>query len=500
MTSHLYVCIHIPQFSAQALLRLRPRLEGQLVVVLEGEPPLEKVCSCNADAARAGVRLGMTRADLNSFGSVSVLRRSLSEEEAAQAILLETVGSFTPRVEIHASGAPDFVMVLDMTGTARLFGTPNQIVNKLQAIFTSLKFFVRLAACANFFTSVLVAATARKAPVVLAPGTEREFLHHLPISSLPLTEKEAERLSLWGLHTLGDLASLPEVELVVRLGQEGRKLQMLARGEHPHLMIPREPAFSLEEFLLFESPINALDSVLFLIGPMLDQLLARAQNRSYALASITVVLGLEGGGNHTRTIKPALPLANRDILLKLLHLDLLAHPPSAEVVDCFIHAQPGSQKKVQLGLFSPQLPEPMKLDVMLARISALVGEGRVGRARLRDTHRPDSFLIEPFIVPQTSTKNITRLHSTMLRRCRPPVHLAVEFQASRICTLFVTGRRYRVQEAFGPWRKSGEWWSASVWSYEQWDIRARSETNEILMCVLTHDLLKKRWQLDALYD
>lgn len=500
MTDPLYVCVHVPEFPAQALLRLRPQLEGNSVVVLEGDPPLEKVCSFNAKAARAGVRRDMTRTELDSFSSLSVLKRSLPEEKAAQSILLETAASFTPRVEVQASAVLDAVLVLDMTGTSRLFGSPVQTVKKLQAAFNSLKFFVQLSASANYYASVLVAAIARKAPVVLAPGAERDYLHRLPIATLPMTEKQSERLSMWGLTTLGDLANLPEVELVVRLGQEGRRLQMLARGELPHLMIPREPEFSLDEVLILESPMDSLDSLLFVLGPMLDQLLARAQNRSYALASVCVVLGLEGGGNHQRTIKPALPLASREILLKLLHLDLLTHPPPAGVVCISIHAEPGDKKKVQLGLFSPQLPESMNLDVTLARIAALVGEGRVGRARLVDTHRPDSFLIEPFTVPDSAREKIAHSHSIVLRRCRPPVDLKVELQESTIRSLFMTGKRYRVQEAFGPWRKSGEWWSADVWSREEWDVRARSETDETLLCVLTHDLLNKRWQMDALYD
>jgi protein ImuB len=89
----------------------------------------------------------------------------------------------------------------------------------------------------------------------------------------------------------------------------------------------------------------------------------------------------------------------RDALLKLLHLDLQAHPPGAGVISLLLHAEPGDRNKVQLGLFSTQLPEPLRLDMTLARIAALVGEERVGRAKLRDTHRPDSFTMERFGVP-----------------------------------------------------------------------------------------------------
>ena len=325
-----------------------------------------------------------------------------------------------------------------------------------------------------------------------------------------LPPAQAETLSLWGLHTLGELAAIPETELVVRLGQAGKRLRLLARGEHPHLMVPEEPVFALQEVLAFDAPVELLDSLLFVLGPMLDQLLARAQSRAFALASVTVKLGLDGGGEHERTVKPALPVLQRDILLRLLHLDLQAHPPSAGVLSVFVHAEPGDRSKVQMGLFAPQLPEPLRLDVTLARIAVIVGEQRVGRARLLDAHRPDRFAMERFVVPTTEPqgKAVPPAHkaTAALRRCRPPVAIPVRHAGQRLAAFTFRGKRYTVQEAYGPWRKSGEWWSGGVWSREEWDVRATGsapaggEAGSILLCVLTHDLLRRQWQMEALYD
>ena len=57
-----------------------------------------------------------------------------------------------------------------------------------------------------------------------------------------------------------------------------------------------------------------------------------------------------------------------------------------------MYKRQGSTSKVQLGLFSPQLPEAARLEVTLARIRAIVGEDCVGRAVLQDTHAPEGFL------------------------------------------------------------------------------------------------------------
>jgi protein ImuB len=161
------------------------------------------------------------------------------------------------------------------------------------------------------------------------------------------------------------------------MGQEGRRLRQLARGEAPHLFQPVEPLFALKERIELDSPVELLDSLMFVAGVMLEQLILRASSRIVALASVTITLALEGSATHIRTVRPALPNNDRQLWLKLLHLDLKAHPPQAAILSLTITAEPGHTSKVKLGLFSPQLPEPGRLDVTLARIAKIVGEGKV---------------------------------------------------------------------------------------------------------------------------
>ncbi len=507
-TFPLFVCAYVPEFPAQALLRLRPELARSPVVVLAGDPPLQQVCSTNARAAGLGVVPGMTLAELDSFTGLALLRRSEAEERSARAALLEALAAFTPRLEVQplapssANMPTVFMVVLDMAGTGRLFGTGLEAIARLSRALAALRVFTQFAASANLHTAVCLAPSARKTPCLVPPGQERQRLGPLPLSALHPTARQEEALALWGLRTLGELADLPEEQLIVRLGQGGKRLRLLARGEYPHLLVPEEPAFTLEEFLAFDEPVELLDSLLFLLGPMLDQLLERAGQRALALASVTVTLGLDGGGEHRRMLKPALPVAQREVLLKLLHLDLQAHPPSAGVLSLRVGAEPGDQSKVQLGLFAPQLPEALRLDVTLARIASLVGEDRVGSPRLTDTHASDSFTMERFVVPQAPPPARAARTSvkTTLRRCRPPVEVSVQHEGGRLFAFSLRGKRYAVQQAYGPWRRSGEWWSANIWSREEWDVHAVREADGALNCVLTHDLLRHHWQLEALYD
>jgi protein ImuB len=156
---------------------------------------------------------------------------------------------------------------------------------------------------------------------------------------------------------------------------------------------------------------------------------------------------------------------------------------------------------VQLGLFSPQLPEPGRLDVTLARVAAIVGDGNVGQAVLNDTHRASDFHIEPFAVPSTEPAAAGASSSLLcLRVLRPPERTTVAIRSGRPCEMYFRSRRYNVEEAYGPWLHGGDWWNEAIWGYEQWDVIARANDSAFLACRLARDFIQNDWRVAGLYD
>jgi protein ImuB len=152
-------------------------------------------------------------------------------------------------------------------------------------------------------------------------------------------------------------------------------------------------------------------------------------------------------------------------------------------------------------LFSPQLPEPMQLDVTLARIRSIVGAGNIGSAVLRDTHRPDSFRLDPFSTSMGSTVAPAGRQGHIARRqLRPAERAAVTLRDSRPASFSCREKRYAVERVYGPWHASGEWWNPTLWGSEEWDLIARSEEGEILYCCLVRDITGNKWLMAALYD
>lgn len=498
--SELYACLYVKEFPAQALLRLRPELHERPCVVMEGEPPFEVVCSLNTKARLLGLRHGMTRVEVDTFVGPVVLTRSLETEKATRAVLLECAGAFSPRVE-ECGEAAAFLCIMDIAGTQNLFGPPEMLAKSLRQRVRALGISAQVTVSSNFHASgCLAKGLTRSALQVVPQGKEATALSALPLTALDLTDSQAETFALWGIHTLGMLAALPERELIARMGQDGKRLRQLACGELPHLFQPIDVPFVLGERAELDFPVEDLESLLFGLSVMLEQLIVRARARMVALACITVTLHLDGGGSHSRTVRPAQPTDDKQLWLKLLHLDLEGHPPDAAILTVVLHAEPGNMSKVQLGLFSPQLPEPGRLDVTLARITALVGEGNVGQAVLDDTHMPEGFHIEPFQVSSAISEPVSSDSHVCLRQLRPPQPISLLLESGRPRSFFFRNQRCLVERAYGPWLKGGEWWNETIWGQEQWDLIARAQDGTLLFCCVVHNLMQNRWQVVALYD
>ena len=506
----LYLCLNVRDFPVQAEVRIRPELRGHAVVVLEGEPPLETVFSLNDQARRLGLEFGMSRLQAESFAGASLCKRVRQQEDAAFRILMQGAERFSPRIEVLASPAESAsaaTLVLDISACERLFGTPKQIAMALRRDLAAAGLEPAIAVSVNAYAAVVAARGFREITIV-PRGCEAEALAPLPLTVLELNPEQEETFASWGIHTLGQLARLPQRALIARTGEVGRRLQALACGEYDHLLAPVEPPVDavLGESMELEHPVDLLEPLLFLIGRMLEQIVMRAASHALAIAQVETRLVLDGTvrREHRRIVRPALPEWSHPTLLKLVQLDLEMHPPEAAVLALHMQAQPARSQTVQQGLFTPQSPEAGRLEILLARLRKLVGENRVGAAELLDSHRPEAFRMAPF-VPSADTVSraaIFQAHPSALRILRPPRVIRVERQTSRLIALFLDGRKFVVQKDSGPWKASGAWWTCPDWSREEWDVAVAGQEfgQDKKCCRVAHDPASNCWYLVGIYD
>jgi protein ImuB len=469
----LFGCIHVPDFPVQASLRaeVATGISFQLdpIAVLDGPESLLKVFACNERARNAGIDLGMTKIQAEACPGVTLRKRIIEQEEEAQAALLECARSFSPRVESTCSGS----VIADLTGAERLLGSQQEIGQQLAARAAACGFAANIGIAANVDTA-LHAARGFAGITLIAAGEEAQRLAGLRVEVLEPSPEISEiseiidTLESWGIRNFQSLAALPAVPLTQRLGQPGLHLQRLARGEVQRELVPAEPPPSFQETAELEEAIDLLEPLGFILNRLLDELLDRLRAGSLATDQVQVDLELEVHADrqlqaenppestaipalplHQRVLKLPVPTQDAKVLLKLLQLDLAAHPPQAPVKKITVEAFPARVRLAQAGLFQPLAPEPAKLEVTLARLRAAVGEKdeqsrqRVGFPLVTDSHRPDSFQVlllsaeanQSGQKPKSSSRQEPErcLHAPQLvmRWFRPPLVAWVECKAAQ---------------------------------------------------------------------
>ncbi len=536
----MFACIFVPNFPVAAVFRAEPALRAQAVAIFEGKPPLEKVFAVNESAGRIGIAPGMTKAQAEFCSELTLRPRSPLQEASSHAALLDCAQSFSPCVE---DAEPDTALV-DLEGMESLFGSLPEIAHAMSQRATSLGLEANVAVASNPDAAML-AARGFSGVTVIPPGKEGESLGSLPVEVLfapqiagkeiEVKEKEDEQkkdakrllatLERWGIRHLRALAALPEIALSERLGQKGLRLQQLARGTASRTLVPVEAPAVFEESAELEYPIVLLEPLAFLLNRLLEQICARLASRALNTQELRLTLELESFSSFNqqstiknqqlfcRTLRLPLPMLDPKLFLKLLQLDLSAHPPGAPIRKVHLTAEPAPPRSAQGGLFLPPSPEPEKLELTLARIASLVGEFRVGSLELLDTYRAEGFRMKRFVPGSYSDGSVSETNRqkaaaeeksavAALRMFRPRLRAAVTLESGEPMRV-VCSKKKEVQGNVlwkaGPWRSSGDWWEREAWARDEWDI-ALQNADSVALYHLVHDLLGGSWFVEGTYD
>ncbi|MGD0201449.1 MAG: hypothetical protein ABSD27_11925 [Bryobacteraceae bacterium] len=229
---------------------------------------------------------------------------------------------------------------------------------------------------------------------------------------------------------------------------------------------------------------------------------ARATTKAQAMAKA------QATGEHERTLRLPYPMRDARTFLKLLTLDLEQHPPAGAVTRVALMAEPVNPRVVQHGLFIPLAPEPQKLELTLARLRKLVGEGNVGAPELVDTHRPGAFRMGRMKAGgeeagrkrgtgAETKKNGERVYCPGFRVFRPAVKAKVEeAPEGRPASVLARGVHGRVLDCAGPWRTSGDWWREDAFWRDEWDVAL----SDGALYLVYRDPRDGEWFVQGTYD
>ena len=304
---------------------------------------------------------------------------------------------------------------------------------------------LQIAVAATVETAILA---ARNLPgfTFLPPGEEARILGTLPLDCLPPDPEIFQTLDLWGVHSLADLARLPEDGLIGRLGSRGLWLQKLARGTLARPLRPILYETVYEESAELDYPLKLRDPLVFLIGRFLYDLTGRLKAQSLAAQAIHLTLNQQA-----RVLRLPFPARDVKFLLKLVEHSLEAHPPGEPVEKVHLRIEPTQPRRSSTASSLPPRRSRKKLELTLGKIRGLVGAENVLYPKLQDTYRPGAGPVEsPFLA---------------FRYFRPP--LEAKIKAKHLKTKLFQGQILNIA---GPWRSSGDWWKPEAFDRDEWDL------------------------------
>ncbi len=486
-----------------------------------------------------GRRSGEISPDLLGFCLYACLRLEAGSRKLDA--VLAVARDFSPRV----MAADDRDVLLDVSGLGRLIGPPDEIARQLAHAVFDAKLSASVALGPTQTIARLLATQLPDFPIARFPDLPVTLLQPLE-ASLTASAKAAasppelqrgrkgcataamnhrdrarpyETLASWGIATLGDLTALPAADLSSRLGRRGVALQRLARGLDPRPFVPDPETPRFTARMELEWPIDTLEPLSFVFARLLDPLSAALERADRGAIAVRLELRLTDRSTCARVLPLPAPMRDARVLRTLLLLHLESAPPPAGIDVVSIELDPAPARIVRYSLLERALPSPETLSTLTARLSALVGESRVGSAMLLDSHAPDAFEMrrfDPEIRDQKVAATYALTPTPALRRQRVPQAIRVAVERGRPVHIASSKRGLpygAIVEAAGPWRTSGGWWTTSgawnsacgrawnsacgrAWNKDEWDVALKSGA----VCRIYRDRTTERWLLEGIYD
>ncbi len=238
-----------------------PSLRGRALVI-GGQPTgWGRVVAMSEEAARRGVKLGLSLAVAASRCPEAVFLdgafdRYLDQSAAIDEILRE------PGVPVEWTSIDS--VFLDLTGSAARLGPARKVAERIQAALREdLHFDASCGLASTKIAAQVASGLARpRGLLCVLPGYEERFLASLDVHVLPdLPPGATVKLHQAGVITLADLARMPLDTAEEILGRRFREFLHLARGLDERVVDGTAPPRSMAREITLPSPTDDPDAL-----------------------------------------------------------------------------------------------------------------------------------------------------------------------------------------------------------------------------------------------
>ncbi len=259
------VCVLITHLPVKAEIHRNPSLQGKPILVTSRIKGISSILDFSSEVK--GVSVGMSLQEaLSRCKNATFIE---SDEVYYQNIFdnfLKALFEKSPVVENGKLGC----VFLDMEGTEGIYGSDQEIIETLLGVVPS-RFGARLGLAKSKYPAYIAAVTSKPGRTILVPDDVASFLKRIPIDLLPLSWEKRSRLHDFGLHTMGQIATLSIGSMQAQFGPQGRVAWELSNGFDNDPVVPSKRPDIVTDLLTFPVPTTSI----FNIFPAIELLLSR---------------------------------------------------------------------------------------------------------------------------------------------------------------------------------------------------------------------------------
>lgn len=437
-----------------------PQAEPPFALWIEGGhgPVIHAVSDA---AAAAGVQVGARLADMRA---ICPALRTAPADPAGDARTLARLAlwarRFCPWTAVDASGPGPAGLVMDITGTAHLWGGEGAMLRAMQAQLAAVGYGSRPAIAATWGAAWALSRFG----AARAMARDDTALHPLPVAALRLPGDAVLLLRRLGLKTVGDLAAMPRVALARRFARTEAAANPLIRldqatGRLAEPISPSTPpARFRREARLAEPVLDPTHHLPGLCAALCEDLAAAAQGAR----RLRLTVWRSDGEMRWISAGAASPTRDPDHMVFLFR-DRLERIDPGFGIDLIELAAPQTESLAPAQRhLAGEADDASDLSRLIDRLAARFGPGRLMQPEPRDSHIPERSMAE---APATAAPPQPR-DAAPAPRDRPARMLD---PAEEVRVLYAVpegppaqflwrGRPARVARWQGPERIAPEWW------------------------------------------
>ena len=212
--------------------------------------------------------------------------------------ILDTLEGVSTLVE----GAELGCVYLGADGLQLIYPDDESIIKAILGTIPGV-FATQIGLAGNKFLAYLSAQSCSPRDWQVLNGDAAAFLWNLSCDVLPVSMKSKEKLHSFGLHTLGQVATLPPGPMLSQFGPEGKRIHELARGYDVTPLCPRMMAEAIEERTVLSSVAVSLEAIVVTLEALLDRVFARIGQVGLGINSLNVWTRTWNEEQWERTVK-----------------------------------------------------------------------------------------------------------------------------------------------------------------------------------------------------